>query len=130
MKSGTFILLAALCFQLMQPTFYCEELMEVWLDAEDSDKQIFKTINILFSKHPYLLKFFFDPNKPKIKYEPLNMIRASHGMSSGEQVLIKIALDIWSGGGNAKVCQILETLDDANFTNAINALVLTRRNRF
>lgn len=104
--------------------------MEVWLDAEDSDKQTFKTINILFSKHPYLLKFFFDPNKPRIKYEPLKMIRASYGMSSGEQVLIKIALDIWSGGGNAKVCQILETLDDANFINAINALILTRRNRF
>lgn len=104
--------------------------MDVWISADDSDKQIFNSINILFSKHPYLLKFFFDSNKPRIKLEPIEMIRASYGMSSGEQLLIKIALYIWSGSGNAKVYQILETLDEGNFTNTINALILARQNKF
>jgi len=48
------------------------------------------------------------------------------GLSDGEKVLIRIALDIWSGSGDAKVWELIETLDDYNFSNVLKGLAVLR----
>lgn len=57
------------------------------------------------------------------------MLKQTAGLSSGEILLIKIALDIWSGSGHAYVWEIIEVLDKDNFFYVPEALIIVRRNR-
>ena len=81
---------------------------------------------MVFHSHSYLLEFFFDSKEIKISREPLEMLKQARGFSSGEQILIRVALDIWSGSGNTKVWSLLESLDDQSLVNVLKALALFR----
>jgi hypothetical protein len=100
--------------------------MESWQHATDSDRQLYKAISIVFLNHPNLLEFLFEGEQPRIRLRGLEMRRAAICFSSGEQLLLRVALDMWSGSGNAKIWQLLETLDAGNFANVLNALVYLR----
>ena len=65
---------------------------------------------------------FFDPDRPKVRQAPQELLANCRGYSSGEFVLIRIALDIWCGSGEAKLNQILATLDLDNLSNVLEAL--------
>lgn len=84
----------------------------------------------VFFRHPYLLNDFFEEEQPRIKRRPEKMLIWAQGFSSGETVLIKIALDIWSGSGNTYVWELLESLDKENFFHVLEGLVISRRNRY
>lgn len=96
--------------------------MDPWSRASRAERRLFLLIEQIFSNHPQLLEFFFDKSQPRIRFEPLDMIKEAGCFSSGEQVLIRVALDMWSCSGNAKVWQLLETLDHENFSNVLKAL--------
>lgn len=104
--------------------------MKIWDNADCNDKILFESMNKLFYNHKYLFNYLFEVDKPRIKHEPLDMIKQIKGFSDGEQVLIRVALDIWSGSGNAKVWQLLENLDQSNFNNTLHALLIASRVRF
>ncbi len=96
--------------------------MESWEGAKGSDRHMYQAISLVFLNHPELLDFFFEKKKPRIRFKPLEMRKAAAGFSSGEQILIRVALDMWSGSGNAKIWQMLETLDSGNLSNVLKAL--------
>ena len=104
--------------------------MESWENASDSERKTYESISHVFSSCPHLLNNFFEKDKPKIRFRSEKMLAQACGLSSGEIVLVKVALDIWSGSGNAYVWELIETLDGQNFYSVLNALVLIRRNRF
>lgn len=47
-------------------------------------------------------------------------------LSSGEQILIKVALDIWGGYGKTSLEDIIWRLDSENFQAVLQALIDTR----
>ena len=96
--------------------------MECWQGATKSDHQLFFVIKIIFRNHPNLLQFFFEPERPRVRFEPMEMRKRARCFSSGEELLVRVALDIWSGSGNAKIWQIIEILDSGNFSNVLEAL--------
>ena len=96
--------------------------MESWREATRTERRQYRIICLIFSNHPKLLEFFFDPEKPRVRFEPMDMLKGAGCFSSGEQVLIRVALDVWSGSGNAKIWQLLEKLDHDNFSNVLKAL--------
>jgi hypothetical protein len=103
--------------------------METWRQAQASDLHTYAAITIIFRNHPELLEFFFDRDEPRVRMRAIEMRKAATGMSSGEQQLLLVALDIWSGSGNAKIWQLIETLDDGNFANVLKALAFLRNGR-
>lgn len=101
--------------------------MEAWQNASSNDQFQFEAIRIVFAKYPELLKFLFDQNKPELRKPPAQIIKEARGFSSGQYVLIKVAIDIWNGSTcYAKINEILYTLDPDNFSNVILALTKLR----
>jgi len=43
-------------------------------------------------------------------------------MSSGEQILIKITLDLWDNSGNALLRDIYQNLDYCNYKNIVTVM--------
>ena len=100
--------------------------MESWQKATKSDRHMYQAIGLVFRNHPELLEFFFEAREPRVRFVSEEMLREAAGFSSGERILIRVALDMWSGSGNAKIWQMLETLDHNNFHNCLKALGFLR----
>jgi hypothetical protein len=100
--------------------------MNTWTNPLESEIKQYKIIAMIFAKHPKLLEFFFDKKEPKLNWPPDEMLDQASVFSSGEYVLIKVALDIWSGSGDALLWEILDTLDNDNFTKVIKGLIFFR----
>lgn len=96
--------------------------METWREATRAERRLYILISAIFRNHPKLLEFFFERDRAKISFDPETMLREAGCFSSGEQVLIRVALDMWSGSGNATVWQLLEILDYESFSNVLKAL--------
>jgi hypothetical protein len=72
---------------------------------------------------------FFEEKRARMSLAPDEMIERTADFSSGEVVLIKVALDIWSGSGNARVWELLETLDKQTFMNVVSGLVFIKHDK-
>ncbi len=103
--------------------------MKTWKSATLSDLQTYESISKVFQQHCYLLDIFFEKEKPRIRARSEKMLKQVSDFSHGEIILIKIALDIWSGSGNAFVWEMIEFLDQQDFFNVLNALASLRKNR-
>jgi hypothetical protein len=99
-----------------------EAPMQTWRDATRTEQRQYQLIASIFFKHPKLLEFFFQKRSAQMQFSPENMLKEMRCFSSGEQVLIRVAMDVWSGSGNAKVWQLLEKLDHENFSNVLKVL--------
>lgn len=103
--------------------------MRIWNNASDNDLLAYESISRVFFNYPHLLDNFFEKDNPKIRQSPEQMLKWAAGFSSGEILLIKTALDIWSGSGNVYVWQLIELLDKDNFYFVLQALAILRRNK-
>mgnify|MGYP003393781428 CR=1 FL=1 len=103
--------------------------MKSWKNACASDLKTYEGICRVFSNHEYLLDGFFEKAQARLSSTPELMIERTASYSHGEVVLIKVALDIWSGSGNVFVWQILETLDRETFANVIDGLVFVKHDQ-
>ena len=93
-----------------------------WQNAGSHELHLQVVLNLIFRKHSKLLEFLFEINKPRLCAEPRILLAESGGFSSGEQLLIRIALDIWDGSGNARISDIIKSLDDENFRNVLASI--------
>ena len=99
-------------------------------NGKEIENRTVRSVLCVFSMHQYLVDFFFEkPNKVKIRFRPDEMRWRIQDMSSGEQVLVRVALDIWSGSGDAKIWELLEILDEGNFGAVLKALMLIKFDR-
>lgn len=96
--------------------------MESWRKATQAERRLFLLISQVFTNHPKLLRFFFDTQEPRTSFEPHQLLKASGCFSSGEQVLIRVALDLWNESGGAQVRDLMYILDDESCSNVLKAL--------
>jgi hypothetical protein len=91
---------------------------------KDADEQkLFMAIHAFLKNYPKLLEFVFDPQKPRLRRDPEELLREGRGLSSGEYLLIKIALDLWNASGNTRIHELIETLDPGNFERVMKSLM-------
>ncbi len=83
-------------------------------------------IETLLESRPGLLCFLFYKDHLRLQAPADKIISESGGLSSGEQILITIALDLWCASGKTNIYDILTTLDDRNFMNFIKAMLIMR----
>lgn len=97
--------------------------MQTWKSASTGDLRRFKAIQQFLVPHPKLTEFLFRPDKAELRDSPENLRARTGGYSSGERALIRIALDIWSESGNARLND-LSILDATSFKNVILGLLI------
>ncbi len=97
-----------------------------WPKANVVERRLLQAISNIFSESPKLLDFLFDPEKPKLRAMPEVLLLEAEDFSAKEDLLIRVALDMWSGSGSAEVWELLEYLDNASLIRVAKALEFLR----
>ncbi len=85
-----------------------------------------QSIHCLFGSDERLLYFLFHHKKTELREPPEDLIKEARSLSCGEQLLIRAAIDIWCGQGNAKLADLLSSLDDTNLLRLLMAMAKIR----
>ena len=96
--------------------------MFCWKTAEDFEWKQIEAISLALSKHSKLLEFLFEKDRPCLKRTPEELLEDASCFSSGEQILVRVALDFWSSSGGTKMLELMDTLDQGNFENVLLGL--------
>ena len=82
-----------------------------WKNADENELLLLDSIKFLLKNHQKLLIFLLHPSKPRLNGDPQALLQDASCFSSGEYLLIQIAIDFWDGSGNAKLVDIYSILD-------------------
>lgn len=91
-------------------------------DAWPGDVKLFECIQILLKDHPKLLDFLFHPHHPQLNAPGPVLRKRARCFSSGELILVKVALDMWDGSGNALLSDVYEILDGQHYFQVLKAI--------
>ena len=100
--------------------------MLFWKNACPSDKKTLEILLILFRKHPDLLYFLFVLDRPQLRLPSIVLKENSGVFSSGEELLVRLGLDIWDGSGQVLFKEIYQIPDPGNFNNILETLCYLR----
>lgn len=100
--------------------------MKTW---DHGDRQRLVAIEKALAEFPDKIEWLFghDFSKPEMFGNKEKILEQIGVFSSGEQVLIKLALSIWFKSEICFVSDLVYTLDNTNFRNAIEAILLWRK---
>ena len=101
--------------------------MLVWQGCGRHERRIQEVMNLIFRKHPGLLGFLFEEGRARLRREAELLLIDAGVFSSGEQILVRMALDLWNGSGNVRLWDIVERLDETNYHNVLAGLRHLRR---
>jgi hypothetical protein len=87
-----------------------------------------EALNLIFSKHPEFLEFLFEKSEPRLRDEPEVLLSEAGVFSTGEKILLRIALDLWCGQGHVDLWDIVERLDLRNYEHVLAGLRHLRPN--
>lgn len=93
--------------------------MTCWEVATAGDRKLFEIISDLFSARPDLVEFLFDPLLPKLNGSSREILARARSLDVSGLLLIRVALDFWSGSGKVTVDEILDADPD------LSRLILT-----
>ncbi len=96
--------------------------METWKGASQSDRKRYAVIAGALERQPALLRLLFRADRPELSSPPEEISSHVGAFSSGEKILVRVALDIWSGSGDVLLMDLCR-LDPQNFRNAITAFI-------
>jgi len=100
-----------------------------WKNASESDKNLLTAIARLFRNSPQLLIFFFHQSEPKLAHPCKKIKQLSRSFCTSDELLIRIALDIWCDSGAINFNEIYQKLDEKNFVNVVLTLWYLRGDR-
>lgn len=98
-----------------------------WKDPGRHQLRMQGALNLIFQNHPELLAILFEKDRARLHKDFLLRLDSVSAFSNGEQILIRVALDLWNGSGNVRMWEILEALGDDNFNGVLAGLRHLRR---
>ena len=98
-----------------------------WQGARRHERRMLEVLNLIFRNHPELLAFLFEPGQPRLRQAPEILLVEAGVYSSGEKVLLRVALDLWNGSGHAQLWDLIEGLDLASYRQVLVGLRHLRR---
>lgn len=93
-----------------------------WENVGRHQKKMMEALNIIFKGHDKLVKFLFEDGRPRLRQEAELLLKAASGFSSGERLLIRVAIDLWNGEAGVRLWELLERLDEENFEQVFKGL--------
>ena len=99
------------------------------LDTKTRQHPCFKleALSLLLANDSYLFDYLLDNTREGLSASEDDLICMAKAYSGGQQLLIRIAMDIWSLSGDSPLSEILYRLDDVRFEAFLLAM---RRLRF
>jgi len=97
-----------------------------WKNADESDKTLFKALSLLYGHNPDLLHYLLNPGLPRLNFSSKVIKHEALALSSGEELLIRVGLDIWDGSGGINFNELYQKLDNQNFQKVILVLIYLR----
>ena len=101
--------------------------MLTWKKMNRYELRMQETLNLIFRNHPGLLAFIFDIERPRLRLEPECLLSEYGVFSSGEKILVRVALDLWNGSGGVSLWDVVERLDVDNYRNVVAGLLILRQ---
>lgn len=83
-------------------------------------------IGILFDYDERWIHFLYSHKGSSLRCEPAELIAEARGFSRGEQIIIKVALDLWTNDHRTSISEIVEHLDWANLIRVLLAIMMVR----
>jgi hypothetical protein len=93
-----------------------------WKNLGRHNQRMMEVLNLVFLNHEKLLQFLFEIERPVLRQEPEALLNSACGFSSGEQVLIRVGLDLWNGTGSVRLWDLIDLLDDETYFNVLKGL--------
>jgi len=93
-----------------------------WRNATSDELRLLKIISILVDQDDRLLSLLFEPTAPKLRKRAGILKEDTWKLSDGEALLVRAALDIWSGSGHVQLWELIETWDEDNWSRFIKAI--------
>jgi hypothetical protein len=94
-----------------------------WPGADERSLALLRAISILFGQNQDLISFLFDPEKPRLRKRAGILRDDAWKFSEEDQLVIRVALDLWSGSGHVHLWELIESWDQPAWS-ALNAAVL------
>jgi hypothetical protein len=98
-----------------------------WKNASVDEMLLYQCISLLLGFDKRLIEFVFDPERPKIRKRAGVLREDAFFFSHKEQLLIRAALDFWSGSGQLALWEMLEGWDLETWERFTRALAEFRR---
>ena len=83
-------------------------------------------IGILFDYDERWINFFYSHKGGELRRGPHELIAEASCFSRGEQIMIKVALDLWTDDCRASISEIIEYLDWINLNRVLLAIMTMR----
>lgn len=93
-----------------------------WKSASESDRRILRSIFLLVGSEPRLLEFLFEREAPRIRQRAGVLRDEARAFGPADELTVRVALDLWCGGGHVQVWELLEGWDAENWTRFIRAV--------
>ena len=93
-----------------------------WPNAKNEERRLLNAIRILLGNDPRLLAFLLDPNSPRLRRRAGILQEDAWNLSDGEQLMVRAALDLWSGSGHLQLWEMIETWDPTSWIHFIRAV--------
>ena len=97
-----------------------------WKNPDESDVTLYKALALLYGHNENLLHFLLNPDHPLLRRSSEILKDDCKLFSSGEELLVRIGLDIWDGSGGIKFNELYQKLDDKNFQKVLCVLLYLR----
>ena len=101
-----------------------------WKNASNHDLKLLKAIKMLFGDDEKFLNFLFHPTRSKLSDSPENLKERMACFSSGEQLLLLVAMDIWGTYGGIHFDDLYTKLCPQSLQNCLHALAYLKRNLY
>ena len=90
-----------------------------WKREKPSENRTRESIEIILGHNSQLLEFLFDPASPRIRKRAGILRDDLWSFSDEDQLLIRAALDLWSGSGHLQLWEMVETWDKKHWVSFI-----------
>lgn len=100
--------------------------MPSWKTATKGEQKRLAAISIILKKCPQIVDEMFKTYEPSLRSSPKALLKCR---SSGEKILMGVALDIWNAELVGVKVTDLDALDSENFDNVVAALKFLRTDR-
>ena len=94
----------------------------------NENNEIYTVVSIVLGHNESLINLILNKNRTRLRNRPEAILAKNLFLSSGEIVLLKVAIDLWSGTSLSSLYDLIYTLDRRNFENIMHAIRLMSNN--
>ena len=83
-------------------------------------------VKALLKTHPNLMSFVLMDGQHQLTEKEILKSENFFNLNSAEQLMVKLARNIWNGEGEVSVYDVITKLDETNYINFLTAMTISR----